>query len=113
MLGRCTPKAFLTEENTRVIDNTPDGGIGMKDMNGQTKCAILREIRRKVCALNGLENTERDCRYRGEDCKGTCPYCDAQLERINSLLEAKRQRGEMVRYDGLREQYESAKKEMK
>ena len=85
----------------------------MKDMNGQTKCSILREIRRKVCALNGLENTERDCHYRGEDCKGTCPYCDAQLERSNSLLEAKRQRGEMVRYDGLREQYESAKKEMK
>ena len=76
-----------------------------KEMDGQTKCAFLRDIRRKVCALNGLENTERDCRYRGEDCKGTCPYCDAQLERINALLDAKRQRGEVISYEGLKEGY--------
>ena len=76
-----------------------------KEMNGQTKCAVLREIRRKVCALNGLENTERDCMYKGDDCKGTCPYCDAQLKRINAQLEAKRQRGEAIRFDGLKELY--------
>ena len=76
-----------------------------KEMDGQTKCAFLRDIRRKVCALNGLENTERDCRYRGEDCKGTCPYCDAQLERINALLDAKRQRGEVISYEALKEGY--------
>ena len=74
--------------------------------NGQSKCAILREIRRKVCALNGLENIERDCRYKGDDCKGTCPYCDAQLEHINSQLESKRQQGETINYDGLKELYQ-------
>ncbi len=73
-------------------------------MRGQSKCAILREIRRKVCALNGLENTEPDCRYKGDDCIGTCPFCDAQLERINIQLEAKRQQGETIHYDGLKEQ---------
>ena len=75
-------------------------------MNGQTKCAILREIRRKVCALNGLENTERDCRYKGEDCIGTCPFCDAQLERINAQLEEKRKQGETINYEGLNEPYQ-------
>ena len=75
-------------------------------MNGQTKCAILREIRRKVCALNGLENTEADCRYKGEDCIGTCPFCDTQLERINARLEAKRQQGETINYEGLNEVYQ-------
>ena len=76
-----------------------------KEMNGQTKCAVLREIRRKVCALNGLDNTDRDCMYKGDDCKGTCPYCDAQLERINAKLEAKRQLGELISFDGLKELY--------
>ena len=74
-------------------------------MRGQLKCAILRKIRRKVCALNGLENNEADCRYKGDDCKGTCPFCDAQLERINSFLEAKRQRGETIIYEVLNELY--------
>ena len=76
-------------------------------MDGHTKCAILREIRRMVCALNGIENTERDCRYRGKDCKGTCPYCDAQLERINAQLGIKRQRGEAINYEGLKEVYDN------
>lgn len=72
---------------------------------GQTKCAVLREIRRMVCAQNGLVFTEKECMYKGDDCKGTCPYCDAQLKRINAQLEAKRQRGEVIRFDGLNELY--------
>jgi len=72
---------------------------------GQTKCAILREIRRKVCELNGIDLTERDCMYSGGDCTGTCPFCDSRLERINALLEEKRLRGETVHYEGLIELY--------
>ena len=77
---------------------------------GQTKCAILREIRRKVCELNGLDITERDCRYMGEDCKGTCPFCDALLARINTELETKSLRWEAVIYEGLSETYTSMMK---
>ncbi len=72
---------------------------------GQTKCAILREIRRNVCELNGIEETERDCMYTGDDCKGTCPFCDMQLERINAQLTAIRNRGETVSFEGLKELY--------
>ena len=64
----------------------------------RTKCDILREIRRKVCELNGLEYTEKDCPHADGCRKGSCPACDAQLVRINRQLEAKRLRGETVRY---------------
>jgi len=72
---------------------------------GQNKCDILRQIRRKVCALNGIENTERDCMYTGDDCKGTCPFCDMQLERINAQLAVIRNRGKTVSFEGLKELY--------
>ena len=52
-------------------------------MTGKTKCELLKEIRRKICELNGLENLEKDCPYADECLTGTCPACDAQLERIN------------------------------
>lgn len=76
-------------------------------MTGKNKCELLKGIRRKICELNGLENSETDCPYADECLKGTCPSCDAQLERINLQLEAKRLRGETVIYDGLSETYES------
>ena len=75
-------------------------------MTGKTKCELLKEIRRKICKLNGLENSEKDCPYADECLTGTCPACDAQLERINLQLEAKRLRGEAIRYDGLQECFE-------
>ena len=79
-------------------------------MTGKTKCELLKEIRRKICELNGLENSEADCPRADECLKGTCPVCEAQLERINSQLEAKCLRGETVIYEGLSKTYESLMK---
>lgn len=74
-------------------------------MTGKTKCDLLREIRRKVCELNGLDYSEQDCPH-AEGCrKGTCPACEAQLERINALLKDKRLSGGSVHYEGLTEIY--------
>lgn len=72
---------------------------------GQTKCAILREIRRKVCELNGIDHAEHDCMYTGDDCKGTCPFCDMQLERINAQIKAVFNRGEPVTFEGMKDMY--------
>ena len=77
----------------------------MMAKTGTTKCELLRSIRRKVCELNGLEFTDRECPYADKYCKGTCPACDAELGRINLQLEEKRRRGEPVYYDGLKELY--------
>ena len=75
-------------------------------MTGKTKCDLLREIRRKVCELNGLDYSEQNCPH-AEGCrKGTCPSCEAQLERINALLEDKRRRNDPVSFDGLKELYD-------
>ena len=60
-----------------------------------------------IRTLVHLSGCRLDCAY----ClKGTCPACDAQLERINLQLEAKRLRGEAVIYDGLSETYENRMK---
>ena len=46
-------------------------------MTGKQKCNILRQIRRDIAAANQLDYNERDCTHTG-DCRGTCPYCEAQ-----------------------------------
>ena len=42
-------------------------------MTGKTKCELLKEIRRKICELNGLENSETDCPYADECCAAQTP----------------------------------------
>ena len=81
-------------------------------MECRSRCILLREIRRKVCDINGLEYDEPDCPH-AEDCRrGTCPACEAQLERINVLLEERRRHGLAVSYDGLTEVYEDKRKSL-
>lgn len=75
-------------------------------MNGNKKCALLREVRKRICELNGLEYNETDCHHADECVKGACPACEAQLERINVQLQAKRLRGETVIYESLSETFE-------
>ena len=76
-------------------------------MKKNNRCALLRDIRRKVCELNGLDCPEEDCPNADTCREDTCPACEAQLDRINRLLEDKRRRGEPVSFDGLKDEYET------
>lgn len=69
-------------------------------MTGKQKCKILRQIRRDIAAANHLDYTERDCTHQG-DCAGTCPYCEAQLKRLEGELETRRSLGQRIAVMGL------------
>ncbi len=69
-------------------------------MTGKEKCKILRKIRRDIAAANELDYTERDCTHEGE-CRGTCPYCEAQLKRLEGALAERRTLGKRVALMGL------------
>lgn len=69
-------------------------------MTGKQKCRILRQIRRDIAAANNLNYTERDCTHKG-DCRGTCPYCEAQLKRLEGELAQRRSLGQRVAVMGL------------
>lgn len=47
-------------------------------MQGKDKCKFLRNLRKKIAEVNGIEYNESDCPFTGQ-CKGTCAKCDKQL----------------------------------
>lgn len=55
---------------------------------GREKCEILKAIRAYVANRYGIEYTPSECNHEGE-CRGTCPKCDAELEKIQAELEKK------------------------
>ncbi|MBQ8396646.1 MAG: hypothetical protein IJX53_00430 [Clostridia bacterium] len=69
-------------------------------MTGKQKCNILRQIRRDIAAANQLDYNERDCTHTG-DCRGTCPYCEAQLKRLEGELAQRRSLGQRIAVMGL------------
>ncbi|MBR3867188.1 MAG: hypothetical protein IKD37_00885 [Clostridia bacterium] len=69
-------------------------------MTGKQKCKILRQIRRDIAAANQLDYAERDCSHTG-DCSGTCPYCEAQLKKLERELDTRRSRGQRIAVMGL------------
>ena len=74
-------------------------------MNGIEKCRLLREIRKQVCADNGLPFTEEECPNEHPDCRGTCPACELHLQRLNKMLDELKRKGVKVNYDGIKERY--------
>lgn len=74
-------------------------------MNGIEKCKLLREIRKQVCADNGLPFTEEECPNEHPDCRGTCPACELHLQRLNKMLDELKRKGVKVNYDGIKERY--------
>lgn len=69
-------------------------------MTGKEKCRVLRRIRRDVAEANGIPVTERECTHQG-DCRGTCPYCEAELKKLEGALEEKRSLGQRIAVMGL------------
>ena len=62
---------------------------------GREKCRILKEIRRRIAEVNGIEYVTSECRYKG-DCAGTCPKCEAEVRYLEAELRARRLLGKAV-----------------
>lgn len=69
-------------------------------MTGKEKCKILRRIRREIAAANDIPDRERECTHTGE-CSGTCPYCEAELRRLEQSLAERRSMGRRIAVVGL------------
>lgn len=67
---------------------------------GKQRCEALRAIRIKLAEANGLEYTPHECTFEG-DCYGSCPLCDAELERLTDGLTELKRSGRTVNYDVL------------
>lgn len=54
-------------------------------LNGKKICRILKAVRSGLIEENSLDIVQPICTNRG-NCPGTCPVCEAELDKINSLL---------------------------
>lgn len=64
-------------------------------MQGQKKCRILKEIRKRIADENGIPYEISECTYEG-DCPGTCPKCESELRWLEDQLQKKKELGEHV-----------------
>lgn len=58
-------------------------------MTGKEKCQLLRDIRKKIAENNNIEFPQAQCDYVGDDCSGTCPICDMELNYLEHELTKK------------------------
>lgn len=68
--------------------------------NGRRTCEVLKEVRRKVAQENNIALTERECTFEG-DCRGTCPYCEAEVRYLERELQRRKALGRAVAVAGL------------
>lgn len=64
-------------------------------MSGKDICNLLKQFRKELADKNGIEYEIRDCSH-GDDCKGTCPFCEMETEQLYSQLREKENNGETV-----------------
>lgn len=67
---------------------------------GRRTCEVLKEVRRKVAQENNIALTERECTFEG-DCRGTCPYCEAEVRYLERELQRRKALGRAVAVAGL------------
>ena len=68
--------------------------------NGKRTCEILKDVRRKVAQENDIPLAERECTHEG-DCRGTCPYCEAEVRYLERELSKRRALGKAVTVAGI------------
>ena len=68
--------------------------------HGKNVCKVLKEIRRKVADDNGIPLEIRECTFEG-DCKGTCPYCEAEVRYLERELQKRQALGKAVTVAGI------------
>ena len=67
-------------------------------MTGKDKCNILKAVRVKIAALNGIEYTPNQCPHEGP-CPGTCPACESEAENLMMKLFEKEVNGTPIKVD--------------
>ena len=69
-------------------------------MKGKNKCKILKEIRQKIADENDIPFVTSECTHKG-DCRGTCPYCEAEVRYLEQELSKRRSLGKAVTVAGI------------
>ena len=70
-------------------------------MTGKEKCRLLRQIRREIAETNQISYFPTECTYLGDDCKGTCPMCEAEARYLDKKLNEKVAKGEAITVSGI------------
>ena len=74
--------------------------MGHDNMNGKSKCAILKEIRKQIAENNNIEYIISECKHQG-NCKGTCPKCESEVRYLEKELDKRRKAGKAVAIAGI------------
>lgn len=64
-------------------------------MNGKDICNLLKQYRKELSEKNGIDYKIEDCSH-GDECKGTCPFCERETDELYALLMEKENNGEIV-----------------
>lgn len=67
---------------------------------GKRTCEFLKEVRQRVARENGIPLDTRECTHEG-DCRGTCPYCEAEVRYIEQELSKRQSLGKAVTIAGI------------
>ena len=69
-------------------------------MRGKDKCNLLKAVRCKIARENGIDYRPTECTFQGE-CKGTCPKCEAELQKLTNEIEKLKNTGKRVAVAGI------------
>ena len=67
-------------------------------MTGKEKCNCLKQLRKTIAELNGIEYHPRECDEEVCNC-GTCSLCDQEAEQLLAALRKKEASGSPIRID--------------
>ena len=67
-------------------------------MTGKEKCNCLKQLRKTIAELNGIEYHPRECDEEVCNC-GTCSLCDQEAEQLLTALRKKEASGSPIRID--------------
>lgn len=67
---------------------------------GKYKCKQLKALRKRIADENGIPLEQKECTYDGP-CRGTCPYCEAELHHLERALADRVQLGKVATVAGL------------
>ena len=68
--------------------------------SGRKICNTLKEIRRRIAEKNDIEYTAVECPVE-EECSGTCPQCESEVEYLENELHKRTQLGKAVAVAGI------------
>ncbi|MCR4827989.1 MAG: carboxypeptidase-like regulatory domain-containing protein [Bacteroidales bacterium] len=67
---------------------------------GKQICEELKALRRNIAEENGIPLEQKPCTHKG-DCRGTCPYCEAEMRYLERSLASRIKLGQVATIAGL------------